>query len=161
MSSDGLGRPRQPRRRWWQVGTSVGQTLLLMGLPLLAIPGLISGWSKLFFWMQLGLVLLYLGVTVCGIATIVALRRHPELKLATPRQWPIDRSTRRRYSVATLVGSGLAVLSFVVAVLVQTSLAWMAFAVIVVLTFLCLAQVGRPLIVRDPATELVDQPPSP
>ena len=55
-------------------------------------------------------------------------------------------------SDGTVIGFGLAVLAFVVAVLVQTAVVWIAFAVILVATFFCLLQLGRPLIVRDLAT---------
>lgn len=161
MASDGRGRPL-PRKRWWQLGTSVGQTLLVMlGLTLLALPGMINGWTKLFIWLQIGFILLYVGVLVCGIATIVLLRRHPEMQQATAQQKPLDRTTRRRHAVATLGGFGLALLSFVAAVLLQTPIVWIAFVIIGVVTFFCLVQLGRPLIARDVTPQSADQPHAP
>lgn len=47
-------------------------------------------------------------------------------------------------SNGTVIGFGLAVLAFVVAVLVQTAVVWIAFAVIVVATFFCLLQLAFP-----------------
>lgn len=147
VANDGSELQQPPRRRWWQLGTSVGQTLLVMlGLTLLAIPGLVNGWSKLYVWLQLVFVLVYVGMLLCGVATVGTLRRHPEMRHATPQLRPVERSTRRRYAVATLIGAVLALVSLVAAVLIQTPAAWVTFVVIGLMAFFCLMQLGRPLV---------------
>lgn len=153
MANGGNTQPGPPRRRWWQLGASVGQTVLFMlGLTLLAIPGLVNGWAKLNIWLQIAFTLVYIGMLSSGIATILTLCRHPDMQHATTQRPPLDRSTRRRYAVITLVGTGLAVLVLFAAMITQAPFAWAALAVIGLLTFFCLVQLDRPLIrdISDP-----------
>ena len=50
-----------------------------------------------------------------GIATVVTLRRHPEMQHATRQRRHLTPATRRRYVIATLATGVLAAAAFVVA----------------------------------------------
>jgi hypothetical protein len=128
------------------MATSVGQAVLTMSaLIVVSIAALATGWSDLPPLLRVAFLLVSAVMLGCGIATIVTLRRNPEMRTATRQRRPLDESGRRRYVVATLIGTVIAMAGFVVAGLTQTSAAWLVVAAAVLATLACFLQIGRPL----------------
>lgn len=142
-----------PRWPWWLTATSPRQALkTLIGPTLLIVPILLRtnrSEPRWLPWVSVLLIAYWVGSVV---ATIVALRRHPNLQYATHQPRPLGRSTRHRYAVATLIGLALAVIAVVVALLVETSFAWLAPLTIGLLTLWSFAQLARPLLDRHAAS---------
>ena len=84
--------------------------------------------------------------TGCAVASVVALRRNPNLRNVTRQRRPVGRSTRHTYAVATLIGVGAVLIALVVALVVQAPFAWLALSAAAVLTLIYFGQLGRPLL---------------
>lgn len=147
-----------PRKPWWLLGTSVGQVVLILSgqltVGILAVFSAIRSDKPIVFSVFL---VLLIGLVGCGIASIVALRRHPEMQRAVQQRRTLGPVARRRYAVITVIGFGLAMLSFLVAGLSQASFAWIVVMVTGAATVFCFVQLGRPLRSQDVLVQEPDQ----
>jgi ABC-type multidrug transport system permease subunit len=136
-----------PRQPWWQTATSVGQAVGNISALILLSIGIILGGTRSGLNPLLWVAFVVLsGVLIgSGIATIVTLRRHPEMQHATRQRRHLTPAARRRYVIATSVTGVLTAAAFVVAGLIQTPTAWSVCGVAAIATFVCFLQVGRPL----------------
>ena len=136
-----------PRWPWWLVARSPRQVLIaLVGPAILAVVALVTPPTNRSYWSWLNWVFLLFIVYLvgCAVASVVALRRNPNLRNATRQRRPVGRSTRHMYAVATLIGVGVVLIALVVALVVQAPFAWLVLSGAAVLTLICFGQLGRP-----------------
>lgn len=138
-----------PRWPWWLVGRSPRQVLIaLVGPTILAVVALVTPPTNRPYtsWLHWVFLLFIVYLVGCAVASVVALRRDPNLRNATRQRRPVGRATRHLYAVATLIGVAVVLIALVVALIVQAPIAWLVLSAAAVLTLLCFGQVGRPLL---------------